>query len=228
MEGRYTKVVSFQVRTVSLQQLAALWSTVLASMPEGCSGEAVFERRGRLTEHEYVFRDADELAHAGLEVAPGELRLRSVNVHGAGMRVGIYEREGSNFLILAAMLGLPNSLWVTIAGSNERDVLRIRDVIERWVEHNLTTTSRTLRLWLKLGALAAGPVAIWAGAGVLGSDLFHAITDTVLWTCGVMFVFLIQSAVPALRRRTVELRILNEPSPAGGARRNTTSVTPDS
>ncbi|MYG80720.1 MAG: hypothetical protein F4187_02625 [Gemmatimonadetes bacterium] len=225
MEGRYTKLVSFHVRTVSLQQLAALWSTVLASMPEGCRGEAVFERSGQSTKHEYIFRDADELAHAGLEVAPGELRLKWLDVDGPGTRVGIREREGSNFLPLAALLVLPSSLWVTIAGSDERDVLRIRDVVERWVGQNLTTTRRAL--CLKLGALAGGIVAIWAGAGVSGFFLDYAIGATALWIAGVMVASLVQSAVPALRRRTLELRILNEASPAGGGSRNTTSVTPD-
>lgn len=226
MEGRYTKVVSFHVRTVSLQQLAALWSTVLASMPEGCRGETVFERRGQLTEHEYVFRDADELAHAGLEVAPGELRLRRVNVDGPGTRVDIREGEGSNFLPLAALLVLPSSLWVTIAGLDERDVLRIRDVVERWVGQNLTTTRRAL--WLKLGVLAGGFAAIWAGAGVSGFSLDYAIGATALWIAGVMVVSLIQSAVPALRRRTLQLRILAEASSASGGRRNPTCVTQDS
>lgn len=226
MEGTYETDLSFHVRTVSLQQLAALWSTVMASMPEGRSGEAVFERRGQHTQHKYVFRDADELAHAGLEVGPGELALRSFNVLGAGTRVDICESAGFNFLPLMVLLVPPNSLWVGIAGSNERDVLRIRDVVERWVGHNLTTTRRAL--WLKLGMLLAGPVAIWAGAGVSGFSHNNPTAATGLWIAGVMLVSLIQIVVPALRRRTLELRILNEPSPAHEGRRNTTSVTPDS
>ena len=227
MEGRYTKVLLFHVRTVSLQQLAALWSTVMASMPEERRGEAAFERSGQPTEHLYVFRDADELAHAGLEAAPGELRLRSVNVVGRGTRVDIFEVEAANCPPpAAALLVLPNSLWVGITGSNERDVLRIRDVVERWVERNLTTSRRAL--WLKLGVLGAGIAAIWAGAGVSGFSLGYAIAATAFWGAGVMFASLIQFAVPALHRRTLELRILNEASHAGGGHRTITPVTPDS
>ena len=156
MEGRYMTVVRFHVRTVSLQQLAALWSTVMALVPEVRGGSATFERRGQPTEHEYVYRDADELARAGLEVEPGELRLRSIRVLGPETSVEVHERGGADFL--SAVLVLPNALCVDITGSNERDVLKIRDTVERWVARNLATTRRAL--WLKLGALVAGIVGI--------------------------------------------------------------------
>ena len=223
MEGRYTTNIRFHVRTVSLRQLAALWSTVMAMAPEVRSGSATFERRGQLTEHEYVYRDADELAHAALEVAPGELRLQSVRVLGPETSVGIHERTGSDFL--SAVLGLPNALYVDIAGSNERDVLEIRDAVEHWVERNLATTRRAL--WLKLGALAAGIVAIWAGAAVLGFPTNQATAATVLWISGVIVASFLQFAVPALRRRTLELRIVDDASPSGGGRRGSAPVTSD-
>ena len=72
MEGTYTTHIRFHVRTISLQQLAGLWSTVMALVPEVHGRSATFERCGQPTEHEYHYRDADELAHAGLEVRPGE------------------------------------------------------------------------------------------------------------------------------------------------------------
>ena len=82
MKGTYTTVVRFEVRTVSLRQLAALWSTVMALVPEVRSSFAAFERRGQPTAHAYLYRDADELAHAGIEAKPGELQLRSIHVRG--------------------------------------------------------------------------------------------------------------------------------------------------
>ena len=123
MEGTYTTHIRFRVRTISLQQLAGLWSTVMALVPEVHGRCATFERRGQPTEHEYHYRDADEPAHTGLEVRPGELRLRSIRVYGPDTSVAIHERPGADFLSVA--LGLPNALWLDITGSNERDVLTI-------------------------------------------------------------------------------------------------------
>ena len=223
MEGRYTTVVCFHVRTVSLQQLAALWSTVMALVPEVCGGSATFERRGQPTEHEYVYRDADELARAGLKVEPDELRLRSIRVLGPETSVNVHERGGADFL--SAVLVLPNALCVDIAGSNERDVLKIRDTVERWVAGNLATTRRAL--WLKLGALATGIVAIWAGTAVFGFPANQAIAATALWVPGVVLVSFLQFAVPALRRRTLQLRIVNDAPSAGGGRGGSTSDTPN-
>ena len=47
MEATYTTHVRFHVRTVRLRQLAALWSTVMALVPEVRGGAATFERRGQ-------------------------------------------------------------------------------------------------------------------------------------------------------------------------------------
>ena len=223
MKGRYTTVAQFHVRTVSLRQLAALWSTVMALVPVVRAASATFERRGQPTEHEYVYRDADELARAGLEVAPGELRLQSVRVLGSKTSVDIRERTGSDFV--SAVLGLPNMLCVDIAGSNERDVLRIRAAVGRWVARNLTTTRRAL--WLKLGVLAAGIVAIWVGAAALGFPASQAIAATALWIPGVLLVSFLQFAVPTLRRRTLQLRIVADTQCAGAGRGASLSVTPD-
>ena len=222
MEGRYMTVVRFHVRTVSLQQLAALWSTVMALVPEVRGGSATFERRGQPTEHEYVYRDADELARAGLEVEPGELRLRSIRVLGPETSVEVHERGGADFL--SAVLVLPNALCVDITGSNERDVLKIRDTVERWVARNLATTRRAL--WLKLGALVAGIVGICGNRRVWvsgqPSDRGHSAVGP-----GVVLVSFLQFAVPALRRRTLQLRIVNDAPSAGGGRGGSTADTPD-
>ena len=214
MEGTYTTVVRFDVRTVSLRQLAALWSTVMALVPEVRSSYAAFERHGQPTGHANVYRDTDELARAGLELGPDELRLRSVRVHGPGITVGILERLGTAFPSVA--LGLPNTLCVEIAGSNERDVLGIRNAVERWVARHLATTRRAL--WLKLGALAAGIAAAWLSAAIAGLPAMEAIAATTLWIAGIILVSALQFAIPALRRRTLELRIVNDAPPAGGGR----------
>ena len=71
MEGTYTTHIRFDVRTISLQQIAGLWSTVMALVPEVHGRCATFERCGQPTEHVYQYRDADELANAGLEVGRG-------------------------------------------------------------------------------------------------------------------------------------------------------------
>ena len=223
MEGTYTSVVRFDVRTVSLRQLAALWSTVMALVPEVRSSYAEFERHGQPTGHAYVYRDPDELASAGLGTGLGELRLRSVRVHGPDTSVGIHERPGTVFP--SVFVGLPNALYVEIAGSNERDVLAIREAVDRWVAGHLATTRRAL--WLKLGALAAGIGAAWLIAVVMGFPANQAIGASGLWLSGIILVSSLQFAIPALRRRTIDLRIVNDAPPAGGGRRGDVSPAPE-
>ena len=226
MEGTYTTHIRVDVRTISLQQLAGLWSTVMALVPEVHGRCATFERRGQPTEHEYRYRDADELAHAGLEVRPGELRLRSIRVYGPDTSVAIHERAGANFLSVA--LGLPNALWLDITGSNERGVLTIRNAVGHWAARNLATSRRAL--WLKLGALAAGIGAAWLGAAVMGLSAKQAIAATALCVFGFIIVSLLQAVIPGLRRRTIDLRIVNDAPPGGGGRRGgaTIDLGPDS
>ena len=50
---------------------------------------------------------------------------------------------------------------------------------------------------------------------------------TVLWVAGVIVVSFLPFAVPALRRRTLELRIVDDASSAGGGRRGSAPVTSD-
>ena len=223
MEGTYTTVVRFDVRTVSLHQLAALWSTVMALVPEVHGSSTALERHGQRTGHAYVYRDADELARAGLEAGSGELRLRSVRVHGPDTSVGIDERPGAGFL--SVVLGLPNALYVEIAGSNERDVLEIRNAVERWVARHLETTRRAL--WLKLGTLAAGVGAAWLGAAIVGLSADQAMAATALWVAGIVLVSCLQFAIPALRRRTIELRIVADTPSAGGGHGESAFPAPD-
>ena len=170
------------------------------------------------------YRDADELAHAGLEVRPGELRLRSIRVYGPDTSVAIHERAGADFLSVA--LGLPNALWLDITGSNERDVLTIRNAVEHCAARNLATSRRTL--WLKLGALAAGIGVAWLGAAAMGLPANQAIAATVLWVLGFIVVSFLQAIIPGLRRRTIDLRIVNDAPPGGGGRRGGASPAPDS
>ena len=141
--------------------------------------------------------------------------MRSVRVHGPDTSVGIDERPGTGFL--SVVLGLPNALYVEIAGSNERDVLDIRNAVERWVARHLETTRRAL--WLKLSTLAAGVGAAWLGAAIVGLPADRAMAATALWVAGILLVSCLQFAIPALRRRTIELRIVADTPSAGGGHR---------
>ena len=190
---------------------------------EVVSSYTAFERHGQPTGHEYVYLDADELARAGVEAEPRELRLRSIHVHGPDTLVGIHERPGTDFL--SVVLGLPNALYVEFASSNERDVLEIRNAIERWVARHLETTRQAL--WLKLGALATGIGAAWLSAAVAGLPADQAIAATALWA-GIILASFLQFAIPALHRRTLEVRIVNDAPLAGGGRRGDVSPAPGS
>ena len=135
MQGQFRTHISFDAREVSLQQLAGLWSTAMACLPEVGRCTATFKRRGPSTEHEYIYDDADELARAGIEAKPGELRLRSIHIYSPDATVDIEERYTTGFF--KTLLTLPNTLGVTLSGSNERAVLALRTAIEQWGERNL-------------------------------------------------------------------------------------------
>ena len=74
----------FHVRTVSPRQLAGLWSTAMALLPEVSSSYARFERHTRDSEHQYVFRDPKELTRTRLAVRPGEMHFQFISICGAG------------------------------------------------------------------------------------------------------------------------------------------------
>lgn len=65
------------VCTVSLRQLADLWSTVTALPPEVSASHARFKRHTRGAKHRYVFRDPQALVRTHLAVQPGEMQLSS-------------------------------------------------------------------------------------------------------------------------------------------------------
>ena len=176
MHSKCSTKIHFPVRKVSLQQLAGLWSAVMACLPEVRHCAARFEHRGRLT-REHVYDDADELAHADLDVRPGELRLSHIHISGSDMNVSI--GNGRDTGPWSMLLIQPTSLKVDISGSNERDVLRLRTAIEQWGERNLEKSRLTL--WLKVGVLAAVLVAAGVYPMVMDMDAGDAIILIALW-----------------------------------------------
>ena len=151
MQIKYSTDIHFPARKVSLQQLASLWSAVMACLPEVRRCSAEFNRRGRVT-GSYVYNDPDELAHADLDVRPGELELRYIHISGPDIDVTIGQHWDTSFW--GMLLFKSTALNVCISGSNECDILRLRTAVEQWGERHLVETSR-LTLWLKLGVLAA-------------------------------------------------------------------------
>ena len=104
-----------------------------------------------------------------------------------------------------------------------RDAARcssIREAVERWAARNLATSRWAL--WLKLGALAAG-----IGAVVMGLSANQAIAATVLWVFGFLVVSMLQSEIPAVRRWTIDLRVVNDAPSGGGGRRGGATIDPD-
>ena len=223
MHGTYTTQLRFHVREVSLHQLASLWSAVMACLPEVRNCSATFERRGQFTEHTYVYHDADELARADLDVKPGELHLSGINVRSRDTTVDIGERfhVGPSDLLLAQ----PKWLAVEISGSNERDVVKLRAAIGRWGGRNLETSR--LWLWLKGGVLATG-IGVAVVIGVI-RDLPAAdtITAALFWFAVFKCAEAFQGLIPALRHRTLELRIVNGAQGGGSGRGGYAPVEPE-
>ena len=151
MQIEYSTDIHFPVGKVSLQQLASLWSAVMACLPEVRRCSAEFNRRGRVT-GSYVYNDPDELAHADLDVRPGELELRYIHISGPDIDVTIGQHWDTSFW--GMLLFKSTALNVCISGSNERDILKLRTPLEQWGEHNLETNRLTL--WLKTGARGPG------------------------------------------------------------------------
>ena len=102
MQIEYSTDIHFPARKVSLQQLASLWSAVMTCLPEVRHCSAKFNRRGRVT-GKYVYDDADELAHADLDVRPGELELSYIHIFGPDIDVTIRATLGRQLLGYAAL-----------------------------------------------------------------------------------------------------------------------------
>ena len=204
MHGTFKTELRFRVRKVSLRELTALWSAVMVSLAEAPRGVATFERRGRFTEQRYLYWDADELARADLDAAAGELRLCGIGVRsddtavhiGAGFRAGPLD-----FLIVQ-----PEWLTVDITGSNERDVVALRAAIEQWGVRHLPICRHWL--WPRAGVLAAGFGAVGVSAVMNDLGAADAVTVALFWYAVFKCAELFQRAIPALRRRTLELRIV--------------------
>ena len=146
MQGTYTARVGFQVRVLTLGQLANLWSMVMSLLPEVNRGWASFKRRGQATDQDYVFADADELAQTRFGFRPGELKLQSVHVANADLSINIH--GGRTNLFRGTLFALPAGLEVEITGSKEAEVLKVRKAIEQWGGQNFGTAP--------LGASAEG------------------------------------------------------------------------
>lgn len=212
MQGEYTTAVTFHVRVLTLRQLADLWSMAMSFLPEVTYSAASFKRQSESTEHEYIFRDADDLAQTTLDFRPGELTLRSIHISNPDVRIFI--REGWSSLFLDIALALPSELKVEITGSNEAEVLTLKGAIEQWGEGNVG--ARPWALWCKLGVLAAGAVAAPAGVALIGLPAVYSFLAVVGWLVLFTFLCLAHGSIPARFRWSTRLRIVRGAPPRGG------------
>ena len=209
MQGRYTARVKFQVRMLTLGQLAGLWSMVMSLLPEVSRSTASFKRRGRSTEQGYVFDDADELAQTRFGFRPGELELQSVHVASGDVSIDIHRGWTNQFR--GTLLALPSGLEVDVTGANEADVLKVRKAIEQWGEKNLGTTRSPFRP--KLGVLAAGIIGAGLGAVFLELSVKDTFLVMALWIYVFLMICLVQVWTPARFRWSTELRIIDGEAP---------------
>ena len=212
MQGTYTTSVKFQVRVLTLGQLANLWSMAMSLLPEVLYRRASFTRRGQSTDQDYTFEDADELAQTRFGFRPGELELQSIQV--ANTDVSIYIRRGWSPLFWGAMLALPAGLKVDVTGSKEAEVLNVRKAIEEWGGQYFGTTRSAL--WRKLGVLAAGIIGAWAGAAFLDRSAGETFLALAGWLYVFFMICLIQGWLPARFRWSTELRIIDGEAPKRG------------
>ena len=212
MQGEYRTDVTFHARVLTLRQLADLWSMAMSFLPEVSYSAAAFKRQGRSTEHEYIFRDADDLAQTTLDFRPGELTLSSIHISNPDVRIFI--REGWRSLLLDVTLSLPSILKVEITGSNEAEVLKMKGAIEQWGERNVE--GRPLALRCKLGVLAAGIIGAWAGAALIGLSALFSFLAVVGWLVLFTFICLAHGSIPARFRWSTRLRIVHGAPPRRG------------
>lgn len=222
MQGTYTARVKFQVRVLTLGQLANLWSMVMSLLPEVNRSRASLKRRGRSTDQDYVFADADELAQTRFGFRPGELKLQSVHVGNTDVSIDI--RRGWTNFFWGTLLALPTGLEVEISGSKEAEVLKVRKAIEEWGEQNLGTTRSAL--WLKLGVLAAGIIGAWAVAEFLELSARDTFLVLALWIYVFFVICLVHGWIPARFRWSVELRIIEGEAPKRGGPGGGTPTAP--
>ena len=206
MQIEYSTDIHFPARKVSLQQLASLWSAVMTCLPEVRHCSAKFNRRGRVT-GKYVYDDADELAHADLDVRPGELELSYIHIFGPDIDVTIREHWDASFW--GMLLFKSTALNVCISGSNERDILRLRTPLEQWGERHFETRSR-LTQWLNLGVLAAGLGAVGVFTANFDKQALATIMFGLIWT-GFWLT-------GGTLLRPSKLRIVNAARPPGAGR----------
>ena len=212
MRGTHTARVQFQVRVLTLGQLADLWSMVMSLLPEVNLGRASFKRRGRATDQDYVFADADELAQTRFGFRPGELQLLSIHVANADLSIDIHSSWTN--LFRSTLFALPAGLEVQITGSKEAEVLKVRKAIEQWGGRNFGTTHSALRR--KLGVLAAGIIGAWVGAEFLELSARATFLVTGLWIYVFFMACLVQGWLPARFRWSTELRIIDGDAPKRG------------
>ena len=222
MRGKYTAHVRFQVQVLTLGQLADLWSMAMSVLPEVNCSAASFKRRGRSTDQGFVFEDADELAQTRFGFRPGELTLQSVHVANADVSIEIH-RSWRN-LSWGILLALPTGLEVDVTGSNEAEVLKVRNAIEQWGEENLGTTRSPLRL--KIGVLAAGVIGAWAGAQFLELSARDTFLVMALWIYVFFVICLVHGWIPARFRWSTDLRIIDGEAPKRGGSGGGTPTAP--
>ena len=116
-----------------------------------------------------------------------------------------------------------------IAGSKEREVLRVRKTIEQWGEQNFGKMRSALRL--KLGVLAAGVIGAWAGAQFLGLSARDTFLVMALWIHVFFVICMVHGWIPARFRWSTELRIIDGAAPKrggpGGGTPTAPAPTPD-
>ena len=152
MKETCTTKIEIPVRTLTLHQLAGLWSTAMSVLLEATHSSGALKRRGAQTESSFYFQDPDELARSALDTRSGDLRLDYIRVSNVDAAVYIGERRRSiSEIRLRAdawrlLLTSPNVLELRIHGSDERQVMEIRDALEQWAKQHLKTSSQQIRL----------------------------------------------------------------------------------
>lgn len=207
-----TAKCELQVRTLTLHQLAGLWLAALSLLPSVNYSSGSLKRSGATTESSFAFQDPDELARNASDTRAGELTLDYIRVSSTHAAIYISEERPSisetwlhsdlwNFLLVP-----PNVLELRIHGSNEEQVVEIRDTLEQWAKQHLETSSWQTRL--KVGLLAASIVATGIIGAIWNLPAKTVFLDLCLWVFLFVLACRCQGSIPVLRRRTRELRII--------------------
>ena len=216
MRDEHMVRLRFHVREVSLQQLAGLWSAIMSVLPEVENWAARLTLEGESFRHSGVYKGPSALAQSRLAFRPHDIRYFSLNIWSGDCSVDVNEDWGAGSS--AILLALPNVLRVDIGGTSDREVRSVRDAVQRWAGCHLHTQRRAL--WIKLGTLVVGAGATGVGVALMDGNA-QAMLLLAAWVVGFLAACRIPTLIPAVERRTVNLRIVNAPGP--GAERARTA-----